>query len=378
MSQPLRVLLIEDSESDAGLIVRQLEKAGYAVTANRVQAAEALRTALANFAFDLIIADYQMPQFDAPSALAIVRERGHDIPFVVVSGIIGEERAVDLMKSGAHDYVMKSNLVRLGPAVGREIRDAEARRELRRTEAERHRIEEQFRRAQKMESLGRLAGGVAHDFNNLLMVITGYAQLGLNELTPEDSLYDAFAQIDDAARRAGDLARRLLALSRPQPIQPRDIVLNDLVRSFEKILERALSERIQLDVSLDPLAGAIHADAGQIEQLLMNLAVNARDAMPEGGRLRIETKSIPAAGQIQLSVSDTGVGMSSEVMAHIFEPFFTTKAEGKGTGLGLATVYGIVKTANGSIEVVSQPGRGTAFTVMFPATAFRPCSRPAP
>ena len=164
--------------------------------------------------------------------------------------------------------------------------------------------------------------------------------MGLSELTPQDHLHEVFAQIDDAARRAADLARRLLAFSRPQPAAPRDFVLNELVRNFEKMLARVLGETIQLDVSLDPCAGVIHADAGQIEQILMNLAVNARDAMPEGGRLGIETTSIPATRQIQLSVSDTGVGMSPAVMERIFEPFFTTKAEGKGTGLGLATVYG--------------------------------------
>jgi len=377
MSQPLRVLMIEDSESDAALIVRHLETAGYCVHADRVQTAGALRAALADPVYDVIIADHRMPQFDAPAALAIVREAGHDIPFLVVSGTIGEELAVAMMKAGAHDYLVKSNLARLAPAVGREIRDALARRELRRTEAERQKLEEQVRQAQKMESIGRLAGAVSHDFNNMLTVIIGYAQLGLCELTPQDSLYDAFSQIDDAARRAADLARRLLAFSRPQPAALRDVILNDQVRDFEKMLTRVLGETIQLEVSLDPRGGVIHADPGHIEQILMNLAVNAKDAMPGGGRLRIATASRPAANQIQLSVSDTGIGMSREVMARIFEPFFTTKAEGRGTGLGLATVYGIVKQSQGAIEVSSEPGRGTAFTLRFPAKEFRPCGCPA-
>jgi two-component system, cell cycle sensor histidine kinase and response regulator CckA len=185
-------------------------------------------------------------------------------------------------------------------------------------------------------------------------------------------LHEAFAQIDDAAKRAADLAHRLLAFSRPQTPRPRDVVLNDLVRNFEKMLAPVLGKGIQLEVSLDPARESLHADPGQIEQILMNLAVNARDAMPEGGRLRIETASIPATRQIQLEVSDTGIGMSPAVMARIFEPFFTTKAEGKGTGLGLATVYGIVKQTQGTIEVASEPGRGTTFTLLFPATTFQP------
>jgi signal transduction histidine kinase len=256
--------------------------------------------------------------------------------------------------------------------VEREIRDAQARLELRRTEEERRRLEEQFRQAQKMESIGRLAGSVAHDFNNMLTVIAGYAQLGLSELTPTDGLHEAFAQIADAAKRAADLSSRLLAFSRPQTAAARDIALNELVRNFEKMLARVLGKGIQLAVTLDPGVGCLYADPGQMEQVLLNLAVNARDAMPEGGRLTIETAAIPASRQILLRVGDAGVGMSPEVMSRIFEPFFTTKAEGKGTGLGLATVYGIVKQTQGTIEVASQIGRGTIFTMLFPAIDCKP------
>ena len=377
MNQPLRILFIEDSDSDVGLIVRHLANAGYNVDVSRVQTAEALRAAMASPEYDAIIADYHLPQFDAPAALTIVRESGHDIPFVVVSGAIGEERAAAMMKAGAHDYVMKSNLARLVPAVEREMRDARARQELRRTEAERQRLEQQFRQAQKMESIGRLAGAVAHDFNNMLTVITGYAQMGLSELSPHDGLHDVFAQIEEAAKRAADLAGRLLAFSRPRPAVIRDFALNDVLRNFEKMLAHVLGEQIQLDLSLDGNAGVLRGDPGQIEQILMNLAVNARDAMPEGGRLSIETRWKPAANQIQLKVSDTGTGISPEVMAHIFEPFFTTKAEGKGTGLGLATVYGIVKQANGSIEATSEPGRGATFTLLLPIKESDDCNRHA-
>jgi len=373
MKPRLRVLLIEDSEGDAALIVRHLEKFDYQVESNCVQTAEGLRKELASTEYDAIIADYHLPQFDAPAALAIAREDGRDIPFLVVSGTIGEERAVAMMKAGAHDYLMKSNLTRLAPAIEREVRDALARRELRRAETERRRMEDQFHQAQKMESIGRLAGAVAHDFNNLITVISGYARMGLDSLSPEHELHEAFVQIDEAADKAADLARRLMAISRPRPVAPQNVVLNEVVRNFQKILARVLGADISLDISLDPGAGLFHADPGQIEQILMNLTVNARDAMPEGGRLRIATASMPRAEKVQLSVSDTGTGMSPEVMARIFEPFYTTKEEGKGTGLGLATVYGIVKQSEGSIEVASEPGRGTTFTLLFPAV---PGARP--
>jgi two-component system, cell cycle sensor histidine kinase and response regulator CckA len=378
MSEPLRVLLVEDSESDAWLIVRNLEKAGYSVQACRVDTAETLRAALADPVCDVIIADYHLPQFDAPAALDIARKSGHDIPFLVVSGTVGEDRAVAMMKAGAQDYLMKGNLTRLAPAVGREMREAASRRELRRTESERRRLEDQFRQAQRLESIGRVTGAVAHDFNNLLTVITGYASMGIGGLTPLDPMYEVLTQIDAAAKRAADLATRLLGFSRPQPAHLVDLVLNERVRNFETMLAHVLGKTVRLCLLLDCRAAVIHADTVQIEQILMNLAVNARDAMPRGGKLTIETCSIPAAHQVQLRVSDTGMGMTPAVMARIFEPFFTTKDEGKGTGLGLATVYGIVKQTRGSIEVASEVGQGTTFTLVFPALAFEnPGSPPA-
>ncbi len=359
MSQPLRVLLVEDLESDAALIVRHLETAGYQVDATRVETAAGLRAALAEGAYDAVVADYHLPQFDAPTALSMVRENGRDTPFLVVSGTVGEERAVAMMKAGAQDYVMKSNLARLAPAVAREIQEALSRREHRK-------LEEQFRQAQKMECIGRLTSSVAHDFNNLLMVISGYAQLGLEQVPPPSEVYDAFAEISNAANRASDLASRLLAFSRPHAAARQRIVLNELLLNFEKMLRPVLGGSIRLDLSLDPSAGALFGDASQIEQIVMNLAVNAKDAMPDGGRLRIETAPLADARQVQLRVTDTGMGMSPEVRARIFEPFFTTKPEGLGTGLGLATVYSIVKQAEGSVEVDSEPGKGTTFTFLFP------------
>jgi PAS domain S-box-containing protein len=258
--------------------------------------------------------------------------------------------------------------------------------------SERRRLEDQFLKAQKLEGIGRLAGGVAHDFNNLLTVITGYAQMALSDLDPQHPIYDSLGEISAAAERATVLTRQLLAFSRRQVSQPRDIAMNDVVSGFEKMLRRLIGEDIELVLSLNPDAGGLHADPGQIEQVILNLAVNARDAMPTGGKLAIETSSLfvdeefaaanlslPPGEYVMLAVSDTGVGMSAEVKAHVFEPFFTTKEPGKGTGLGLSTVYGIIKHCGGSIWIYSEVGQGTTFKLLFPAEkAKHEESAPAP
>ena len=253
----------------------------------------------------------------------------------------------------------------------------------------RKRLEEQFRQAQKLESVGRLAGGVAHDFNNLLTVIMGYGQMLLGDLRAEDPMREALEEIAHAAARAEELTRQLLAFSRNQASEPKNIRLNDTLSNFEKMLGRLLGEDVSLRISLSPEVGVIRADPGQIEQVVMNLAVNARDAMPNGGRLAIETSAILADEQfaeahfglsvghyVVLTVSDTGVGMSSDVKAHIFEPFFTTKEKGKGTGLGLSTVYGIVRQAGAAIALYSEVGHGTTFKIFFPSVG-EPADSPA-
>jgi PAS domain S-box-containing protein len=245
---------------------------------------------------------------------------------------------------------------------------------------ERKSVEEQLRQSQKMEAIGRLAGGVAHDFNNLLTAINGYAAIAL-EGTPADSgLREPLNEILSAGERAAELTRQLLAHSRKQPVAPQIWDLNEIVSNIEKMLRRLLGEDVQLVTALDRHIGAVRVDRGQIEQVLMNLAVNARDAMAAGGTLRIETRAVSLDNaQTQLhpdarpgphsmvTVSDTGAGMSEEVMARLFEPFFTTKEPGRGTGLGLSTVYGIVKQSGGLITVDSEPGHGSTFRVFLPA-----------
>jgi PAS domain S-box-containing protein len=254
--------------------------------------------------------------------------------------------------------------------------------------SERHLLEQQLRQSQKMEAVGRLAGGVAHDFNNLLMVIKGHTELLLNALPAEEKYSRKIEQIDRAADRASALTRQLLAFSRLQVLQPQVINLNGVVDEMGKLLPRLIGEDIELVIRGSENLGAIRADASQMEQVIMNLAVNARDAMPEGGRLLIETSNAeldsnynavhPIVRQgryILLAVSDTGTGMSAETQARIFEPFFTTKPQGKGTGLGLSTVYGVVKQSGGFIWVYSELGRGTSFKVYLPRVD-QPIQRP--
>jgi two-component system cell cycle sensor histidine kinase/response regulator CckA len=491
--------LVEDSEDDAMLLVRELKRAGFEPAVERVETAKGMEAALNRQTWDVVVGDYSMPHFGGTAALALVRDRGLDLPFIIVSGTIGEEKAVAAMRAGASDYVPKGNLKRLAAVIERELREAAGRRErvraetaLRASEAsystlveqapvgiyrsspagrflsantalarilgydspaellaldmahdvyadaaerrrlldrdsytereydeveaiwkrkdrsrvtvqlsvravrnaegrveyyeafardvtEQRRLEGQLLHAQKMEAVGRLAGGVAHDFNNLLTVILSYSDLLLEDLPPVAGSRDDIAEIRKAAVAATSLTRQLLAFSRQQVLEPRVLDVNEVVASTEKLLTRLLGEDVHLATVLASDLGAVKVDPGQLEQIIMNLAVNARDAMPRGGRLTLETGNVdmdesyvrghPVAQPgryVMLAVSDTGVGMDAKTQARIFEPFFTTKEPGKGTGLGLATVYGIVKQSGGFIWVYSEPGHGTSFKIYLP------------
>jgi len=378
-NRALRALIADDSENDVLILLRGLRKAGYQPVYERVCTAPAMKAALQRQPWDIVISDYEMPAFGGFEALQLLKESGHDLPFILVSAVVSEETAVAAMKAGAHDYIMKRNLARLAPAIERELREAQTRMARKAAEEALRQSEEQLRQAQKLEAVGRLAAGVAHDFNNILTAIAGHSELLLRRLGADDPRRKNAEQIEKAAYRAAALTRQLLTFSRKQVIEPRVLNLNSVILNVEAMLRRLLGEDIEFRMLLDSAAGHIRADPGQIEQVIMNLGVNARDAMPKGGKLTLTTanttldkdqlRNVPdlcAGGYVLIAIADTGTGMSDEVKAHLFEPFFTTKPAGRGTGLGLATCFGIVKQNSGYIHVSSELGRGTTFKVYFP------------
>jgi signal transduction histidine kinase len=357
--------LIEDSALDAELVLRELRRAGFAPHHLRVASGGALAAALSAERWEVVLSDHALPGFSGPEALAVVRgdadPETRDLPFIIVSGAIGEETAVEAMRGGAHDYILKDRLGRLVPAIERELREAANRRE-------RRRLEEQVRQAQKMETVGRLASGVAHDFNNLLTCVVGYGGLLHSRFAPDDPRVRYVEGILEAARHGANLTQQLLAFSRKQVMRPVVVSLNEVIIQTETFLRRLLGEEITLRTELCAELGPVLVDPGQMQQVIVNLAVNARDAMSPGGVLTIATANEePAEGpRVSLYVTDTGVGISDDVQAHMFEPFFTTKERGKGTGLGLSTVYGIVQQSGGFITCASVVGRGTTFLITLP------------
>jgi two-component system cell cycle sensor histidine kinase/response regulator CckA len=357
------------------VIIRELARAGYDVAFNRVDTPEALNSSLAGQARDLVISDFSMPRFSGTDALKAIRSAGFDAPFIFVSGAMGEDTAVAALKDGAQDYLIKTNLKRLVPAVQRELREADDRRE-------RKLLERHVQDLQKFEAIGRLAGGIAHDFNNSIGAILGLAEMGYEEAQPGSRFHERFQKIRDQAEWAGRLTSQLLTFARRQVLQTRKVELNALVEQAMSIFREIMGKQIEVRI----LAGAdlqvISADQTQVEQALMNLCVNARDAMPSGGTLAVMTGNVEIdkefcrhhafarpGNYVMLAVSDTGIGMDSATLERVFEPFFTTKEAGRGTGLGLATVHGVVNQHGGFVFAESKPGNGTVFRLYFPAAA---------
>jgi two-component system cell cycle sensor histidine kinase/response regulator CckA len=370
MAQPLRLLFIGDTGADA--IVAELQRGSYAPSVERVTNGQELDEALARDP-DIAISDFAAgADFGALEALRFLQHKALDLPLIVVSGEIKDSDVISVLKAGAADHMTRGNLMRLNAAVERELRGVKIRHD-------RTRLEEQFRQAQKMEAVGRLAGGVAHDFNNLLTVITGYSDLLLAGRDLKESQRTALQEIRRSSERGGALTRQLLAFSRRQPMKSRPLLVNHLVLQLETMLLRLIGEDIELVTIAAATRDCVMADAGRLEQVIMNLVVNAKDAMPEGGKLIIETGSVQlsesfAALQlgvvpghfVTISVSDTGAGMDQATQSHLFEPFFTTKNPGQGTGLGLATAYGIIRQSGGAIAFFSEIGKGTTARIYLP------------
>jgi len=499
----LKVLVVDDSMDDVLLLQRELRRGGYDPSVRRVQDAASLAAALADDAWDLVLCDYVVPGLDVLEALRVVQASGLDLPFVIVSGRVGEDEAAAALKAGAHDFVTKERLSRLVPAIERERREATDRARRRQAEQALRESEERYRllvesihdyaiclldvdgcvsswnggaervfgyaaseirgshvgrlfrsldgtqglatqileaaarvgtyeaevwcahkdgsalltsllitavrdddgtlkgftllgrditeqmriaqermQSQKLEVIGRLAGSVAHDFNNLLTVVSGFAELLIQSLEDDEDSRVYLDEITKATDQAATLTQQLLAFGRRQLLQPRVIDVNEVVAGMETMLRRLIGENIELHVRLAASPGAIRADVVQVQQAVLNLVINARDAMPNGGSLTIATGNVrePAASgadggagdMVTLVVSDTGQGMDAQTLARIFEPFFTTKDVGKGSGLGLATVDGIVAQSGGRIRVASAPNEGTTFTILLPATSDLP------
>lgn len=379
MKTPLRIVHLEPNREDGERIGRILTGGGMACVINRVETQSSFTAYLTEERTDLILAEFNTPGCDGNQALALAQNVDSHVPFIFVSNAINEPLITELLSRGVTDVIPKDAVGRLIPALQRilnERREREARRVAEDALFQNHL---QLCHIQKFEAVGRLAGGLAHDFNNLLTVILGHSQAMLNEVEEAHPLRPPIQEIQQAGERARGLIRQLLMFSRKRPSEAKVISLNSLLDDFESMLRRVIGEDIQLRVKLCPDDLRIKVDPAFVEQIVMNLVVNARDAMPNGGKLTLELHSVHlnrapvyremdlSAGEyVALSVSDTGCGMSPEVQAQMFEPFFTTKDAEKGTGLGLSTVFDIVTQSGGGLDVTTKLGEGTRVDVYFP------------
>jgi signal transduction histidine kinase len=361
VSSPLlRLLLVEDSEEDAKLVLRELRRGGYEVSHCRVETREALERALDTGTWDVVIADFAMPHFDGVSAFSVVKQRGLDVPFLIVSATIGEDVAVAAMKAGVHDFVLKDRLGRLGPAVARELREAQLR-------AERRTLQEQLMLSDRLASLGMLAASVAHELNNPLAAMMMNLEFGLTNAQEKGSFEESLQALTEAFSCAGlirDIIRDIKVFSRPegQRLCPTDVhrVLDSALRmAHNQLFHRA---RLVKDYGELPL---VHGAEARLGQIFLNLIINAAQAIPEGHRDEHEIRVVTRreGERVRVEIRDTGAGIPPQLRERIFEPFFTTKPVGVGTGLGLSICRRLITEMNGSIGVDSEPGQGSTFWI---------------
>jgi signal transduction histidine kinase len=373
----VRILLVDDDPQAGTLIEMALADARFERRIEVVvTAAEGLERIRADD-HDIFLIDQQLPDGTGLQLIRDAKADGAGKPIILLTGHGSGALDDAALDAGATDYVEKQLVgAQLERAIRYALRHWRAARTL-------HDREEQLRHAQKMEAIGRLAGGVAHDFNNLLTAVVGYTDLIRERLEPEEQTARDVGEIRKAADRAAALTRQLLAFSRKQFLNPTVMDLNETVTGLQHMLPRVIGEHIKTTIELSRELVRVRADASQMDQVLVNLVLNARDAMPSGGQLTITTENVsldeeridaegltlPVGSYVMLGVSDTGMGMDSATRARAFEPFFTTKPKGKGTGLGLATVYGIVDQSGGGIAIDSAPGRGTSIRIYLPVTS---------
>ena len=364
MTVLLDVLIVEDNEDDALLLLRELKKGDFQPRSERVESRAEMLSALNRKKWDIIIADYAMPNFGAVEALNLLQEEGLEIPFFIVSGAIGEDVAAAAMRGGAKDYLMKGNLTRLIPAIEREIQ------------------EKQMQRVQKMESLGALAGGVAHDFNNLLSAILGRAVIALDKLPLGHPARRDIELMLEHTERASELANQMLAYSGKGGFEIQPLDINALLHGNVPLLQAGITKSVMVTMQLAERLPDIAADPGQLREVITQVVLNAAEAIgPRNGQIQIRTRlanayeltlaewpeqvKVPHGEYILLEICDNGSGIENENITKVFDPFFTTKELGRG--LGLAAVQGIIRGHQGGLEVVSEPGQGTTFRFFVPA-----------
>ncbi|MGV8960781.1 MAG: response regulator [Stenotrophomonas sp.] len=356
---PLRILLVEDSPEDAELLCDQILEAGLEASFERVDQGEAMSAALMRAAPDIVLSDLSMPGFSGYEALRILRELHPKVPFIFVSGTIGEENAVQALHEGANDYIIKHSPARLPSAVARAVREA-------RSAIERIRVEEELMRAQRLESLALLAAGLSHDLRNILqpLLIVPDLMRGRSEDPQLGRLADVVAE---CGRRGHEMVESMLSFVRGSRQPSERIVVQRLFQAVGMLLKSSLPDKVKLSLDVTDERLAVEANFTELQQVLLNLSLNALQAMPQGGQLSLvaeRVESIDGNDLLRIRVQDQGVGMDEETQARLFSPFFTTKAE--GTGLGLVSCKRIIESSQGSIHVQSQPGVGTCFDLLLP------------